>query len=1051
MRRVALSGLTTFARRGGEGERRKGVWAALLVVSLAACAGVAVGCGWGGFENSVRFGHGVTDRQRGHLPPLPFDVRGSKEDKDGAGVEDAGLSAKQRSAETDKLWEDASAAVEASALEKARSLLREYVARTDGFGCGDEWEAPANCRERRNSALDRLDALAALECGSDAGHVKSYLVARAAYDAWLEGNAVSPDEQHQYYSRPSEKKEAEERIAQKEEERAAGMQTWAGDVEGNLSALAHDPNLADNAAYLRAAGVYGAGQPGDAGEAFESVAARYPKSEKREAALYMAGRIAMQSSATYPGDGATATSEDPCAGADCRDEAWTKARRDFTRLLDEYPKGRYATDARGWLAYLDLRVGDTSGALVEYYRLLAGADDRAGRELAARSLRLVRGQADEEDMKRVEAALEDEPRAALAYAYHNLYNYAPGYYLNVPEVADENPYQSEQYSSEQYRWQEHKTQALRERAQRRELRRVADFAARLIGRYPQAGAGGAFVVRLAEAQLELGDARAALGASRRAIAAGLAPDERAQALWVEGVAEYRLKDYAAARGTLTRLAEEFPHGDLTKGARELVATVAEDAGDLEGALEQYFALGYDPDVAYFMDVLLTPEQVASFVTRHANSPRRDELLYALGLRYLRAGRYAEARATLSRVRTTADSYDYDDDYYNPSDEGGPTHPKLHLRYRFWDEYGEGDGEYLTQTDAPDGPTPTRDTRVYSDWMLRDMKTLDDLERLQQEIERAQGDEAKAEATYQMASYFYEGSLLFYNPAAWRGMRAEMLGSLNETNYRSPNEAQVVWRYEQEHEAPARALALYLEVVRLYPRTSAARDSLYTAILCHQRLSEFNRYWRDMYGKGLYAGERLVTLADLRREYPQYRLPAVGDWKPSARTVDGRPAWPAPAKPKPPTGVERVRWKMRLAQWRVSQGWKLFGEIYGGRVRHWTLVALHWLVVALVASLVLLIFRLTRRTRRFMYKQLRRCCTRGRAHRRREVYAPTCSYAAHLPYTRHESLRAAAGETAHRILRLALNERGRAALALNLFTHGLLTVLLWAVLWAVKAG
>jgi hypothetical protein len=672
---------------------------------------------------------------------------------------------------------------------------------------------------------------------------------------------------------------------------------------------------------------------------------------------------------------------------------------------------------------------------------------RRGQELAARSLRLARRTADDADMDAVERVLEGEPRIALAYAYHNIYNYAGGDFMRVPEVADENPYESDKYSSEKYEWQEHKEATLRERGEKKELRRTADFAARLLRRYPHAEVGGAFLVRLSEAQLELGDEKSALASSRRALSSKLAADERGQALYVEGVTEYRLKDYAASRASLTRLAQEFPQGDLTHGARELLANVAEDVGDLGGALEQYLALGYDPDVAYFVDVLMTPDQLASFVERHQDSPRRDELLYALGLRFMRAGRYADARGAFSRVRTTADDYNYtSSDYsYYRSDEDASHHPKLHFRHNFWDEINGGD-DYGTRAETPAADSRARDTRVYADWLLRDLKTLDDLERLQSEVDRAQGDEAKAEATYQLASYFYEGELLFYNPAAWRGMRSEMIYSLNESSYRAPGEAEIVWKYEQESEGPARALALYLEAARLYPRTRAARDSLYTAILCQQRLSNFNGYWRDAYERGLHAGTSLVALADLRREYPNYRLPTAGRWKPSTRTVDGGPAWPTPPKPRPLTGMERARLKIRRGERRLSQAWGLFGEVGGGSVIRWTLTGLRWLIVAFVAACLLLVFRLTWRTRRFLYRRLaRRTSTRTG----REVYAPRSSYAAHIACARSERLRAAMCETARRLARLALHERARAALALNLFTHGLLTLLLWAVLWAAK--
>ena len=658
-------------------------------------------------------------------------------------------------------------------------------------------------------------------------------------------------------------------------------------------------------------------------------------------------------------------------------------------------------------------------------------------------------------MESVERELEDEPRAALAYAYHNVYTYPQSYYLNVPAVAGENPYDSGGDSyNDSARWQERKEETLRAHAERRELKRAADFASRMMRRQAGAGFGGAFLVRLAEAQSELGEDKSALEAARRALSSKLEAAERAQATWVQGSSELRLKDYASARRTLGRLLAEFPSGELARRTRVLLATAAEDAGDFGDALEQYLALGYDPDVAYFVDVLMTPEQLSSFVAAHDSSTRRDELLYSLGLRFMRAGRYAEARATFSRVRTTADSYYLSSaaqgdaySYLSYRDDGGPTNPKLHFRHTFWNEYDDEGGDYATRTDAREDPLAPRDTRVYADWLTRDMQTLGDLERLQRDVDLARGDEARAEATYQLASYFYEGQFLFYNPALWRGLRAEMIGSLGESDYRAPAEAQAVWRYEQEHEGPSRAVALYLEVVRRYPKTRAARDSLYTAVLCHQRLEEFNGYWRDQYASGLHAGTRVVTLADLRREYPDYRLPSVGRWKPSTRTVDGRTAWPAPPKPKPLTGVERARVKIKRAELRVSQAWGLFGEVYGGRVRAWTVKGLRWTLVALV---VLLVFRRTRRARHFLYKQLARRIRRGHATRAvRGTYTHASSYAAHLPHEPCARLRAAAYDTAHGLLRLALHERGRAALALNLFTHGLLTLLLWSLLWAAQ--
>ena len=230
-------------------------------------------------------------------------------------------------------------------------------------------------------------------------------------------------------------------------------------------------------------------------------------------------------------------------------------------------------------------------------------------------------------------------------------------------------------------------------------------------------------------------------------------------------------------------------------------------------------------------------------------------------------------------------------------------------------------------------------------------------------------------------------------------------------------------------------------------TAAINQICDDAAVCQQHLSNFNAYWRQAYGRGLHAGERLVTYGDVLRAYPGYRLPGgTNGWKPSTRTVSGRPAWPAPPKARVMTGTERVRLKVKRVERWVTEAWGMFGEIGGGRVRRWTLKGLRWLVVALVASCLLIGFRLTRRTRRFLYRQLAQRRARNRAG---ETYAPKSSYAAHLPYTWSASFRGATGEVAHRLFQLVAHERGRAALTLNLTTHDLLSVLLWAVLWAMR--
>src|SRR5262249_2199130 len=115
-----------------------------------------------------------------------------------------------------------------------------------------------------------------------------------------------------------------------------------------------------------------------------------------------------------------------------------------------------------------------------------------------------------------------------------------------------------------------------------------------------------------------------------------------------------------------------------------------------------------------------------------------------------------------------------------------------------------------------------------------------------------------------------------------------------------------------HEPVAQALEIYLEIARRFPQTRAARDALYTAAICHERLSDYNNYWRGIYGMGFYAGSRMVTYKDVLRAYPGYQLPrgTIG-WEPVPRPVNGGPGWATPPRPAPrPTLWSRS--KQRLA-------------------------------------------------------------------------------------------------------------------------------------------
>ncbi len=954
----------------------------LFVIGIAV-AGVRVfGCGWPGTDESVRFNSFRTPREMGRLPPLPTMSNGLNEARaawvdayyDGSDSDSASSVDEQMAEHADHLWASALQAEQQGEIQESRQLLRQYLSQTK-LGRMPYWVSLESRQHRRNSAIDRLDVIDSIDRNADLASLEGYLAARRAYD---------------------DKKPAPE-------------------IQAAIDAIPPEKDLRDNVAYLRAASLQREAKFEEAARAFDEISKLYQRSEKREAALLMSAIAHMKRSLSYTGvsgdDTHNAGSYDndqsapASAPEDNRDEAWHAARTGFLNLISEYPHGHYTRDARGWLAHLNLRGGDRAGALVEYYRLLGDDTDENARLEAAFSLSLVRHHATEAEMRRVEADLEDEPSAALAYAYHNIYNYSidPGcpfdYYSGSGE-GQESQLEQVKLSTEQI-----------------EKARIVAFASRLMRRYPRSQINSKFTLRVAQANLEQGEDRKAKEFARRALQSGLRNEERADALFVLGVAEHRLRNYVEARKALSRLIEEYPKGKLLKDARRMLAMVAEDAGDIDAALEQYIALDYTLDVAYLVDVLMTPEQLSEFIERHPDSPKRAEVMYALGLRHLRAGRYPQARQIFAHVRTTEPGYSlYSANDYELCEDGcSPKNPLISLNQQ---------------------------SGIRSRWLLYDTQTANDLERLEREAEAAQGDEAKAEALYQLASYIYQaGTLLFYNPAAWKGERYRNLSDLQEFGkYRAPNEAQTLWQYMQEHETLARALPIYLEVVRRFPQTRAARDAFYTAAVCHDRLQGFNPYWRDAYTAGLHAGARMVTYKDVRATYPDYQLPRGTDgWEPATRTVNGGAGWHAPPKPLPRmTRRERARHYLSL-----SLDWiKTF----------WAETLRRWLTIGLALFGVLLVWRRAARARRTLrFRLARRRARQGLAAEETLTWRSLNESEEEARWGFRERARHFVADALRRAGTLASDARLRPSLATNAIAHALLVTLLVTLGWMLYAG
>jgi TolA-binding protein len=857
-----------------------------LLIVTGVLATTALGCAWMGTQHSVRFNDYQSEREMGRLPPLPTMANGMNERRAGWDLEDPEQDvdsysvAEKQILELDGLWDRADAAEKRGELQLDRELLRQYLERTRI--ARNLWLHPHDSQDRRNSATDRLDALSGLARGSNPARIQAYLNARRLFDT---------------------------RKAPTEE------------INRALEPARSDVNLKDNVAYLKAAELYGVKEFETAARDFATLSRKYPRSEKSEAALFMAAVAEMKNSPSFDqslDDEAQTTADDSSAasraGTTGVDVAAGNALSGFRKLMQEYPRGKYFNDARGWMAHIMLRNGDRAGALIEYYRLLGDQRDENARLEGAFSLTLVRHRASDDEMSRVEKQLEDEPDAALAYAYHNIYNYAidPGelYPPYDPEPARDYAGHIDYVTDAARRAeQEEKWQKDREAKGRKELTRTLSFARQLIGRHPKLPVGGAFELRAAQASLELGDHGGAVEFARRALHGPITAEQRAEALWTTGVAEHRRHHFSIARDNLLKLLKDHPSKRYAEGARRTLAMILEDAGDIDGALEQYIALDYNLDIAYFVDVLMTPEQLAGFIERNADSNKRNELMYALGLRYLRLNRWQEARAAFIKVQTT----------------GTPYYSIFVGDSRCFDavgkEYGCADPKEPTQIGDQPAITPAL--------IMREMQTANELEALENEFARAAGDEKKAEALYQLASYQYGASkLLFYNPVAWSGSRYWSLSEFaGNSRFRAVNESEILWQNMQEHETPARALKVFLEVVDRFPRTPAARDALYSAAVCHERLSNYSPYWREIYHAGLHAGPRMITYQDVKAAYPDYQLPrGTYGWQPSTRTVYDGPGWAAPAKPLPrPSKTARLKILGRRLLARLQSFWNETGQ------------------------------------------------------------------------------------------------------------------------------
>jgi TolA-binding protein len=519
------------------------------VLAIFASVVTVIGCGYSLLtDHSVRFSE-RTGRAFYRLPPLPlmydsttgreisanefenYDYAYGYDNEESYNAQEK--RDKQTLAEVDKISGEAWEAIDGGDLMLAKKRWEEFLAKTE-LTLPESSDMEGVRQQERNTATDMLDAIASIKQGSKPGAVKAYLDARVKYDA------------------------------------STSEPINVGELR---SASPRDRNLDDNWLYLEGAVAYKSGDKEAAGERFDFLYTHYPQSEKREAALYMKAKIALETSYSFDAKecGFSGGKLDPyyfAAGDDktdstestqivevdekCRDSKWGMALNTFQLLIASYPNGRYVDDANGWIAFIHQVGGQRAESLAGYYRMLGHPTSWRVRLEAKKSLQILGHHFDDETLDRVERILERDVNGAMAYAYHRIYNEAVDY---SDQKVDPWMYSNDNWSEVEK--EEGRVDKLVGTG-KHELERVAKFATKMMQRYPHSSVSAGFLTRVAEAQLELENFDDAVRLASRAIELGVAGDLLAQALWVKGSGEHHGRRFAAAETTFKRLLAEFP-------------------------------------------------------------------------------------------------------------------------------------------------------------------------------------------------------------------------------------------------------------------------------------------------------------------------------------------------------------------------------------------------------------------------------------------------------------------------------------------------------------
>jgi TolA-binding protein len=450
-----------------------------------------------------------------------------------------------------------------------------------------------------------------------------------------------------------------------------------------------------------------------------------------------------------------------------------EAEAAFKKFVERHPKHLLAPTACCWLGGMVLAQGRKLEAVKIYLALLRRPDAQALAVPVLSSLYLTLGETTEAERKTLEKEMAKQPELLEPYLYFMLYYFWSG-------------------EDEEKAIQQH----------------CAELAKAQLARSPRSALSRGLLVRLAQVAYREGDWGGTRRLADRAIRAGGSKQLLDEAYWMRAAAWHRSQQYWSAIRDYKTLLKEFPDSYLAGCALEELALLYETINQPGKALEVYFDLAYDTDVAWLVDIKMSKGELRRFIREHPAHPRKDFLNYALAIRYLREGDYRTARKYCDRA--------------------GNDFPGKEM-------------------DSPDA-----------------RKTLLALVNWEKELSPAKNAGARAEILFQYARWLDDGpDTLIYNEPAWQQTRMDNLPPCLAT----PREWRLIIACLEKDNVLLRAADLYSQSAKLAPDPPRAAEALYAAGHCYLRVANYNTLLRELNPKRAYTRRAKQLFEMVAEKYP----------------------------------------------------------------------------------------------------------------------------------------------------------------------------------------